>query len=270
MPIIVAPNRDGISSISGEAETVTLEEAHRRLREREANAPFRSNPLVLHPDPPPAPPRPDPAQLRHALRQAHHARFYARGLAERAACADDRAAELVAQAEAALEGYAGLDDEIAEANAAAIRSGGDAVVLEIPRELAERLRARTEAEAKLADLGRARALLAGEAEAARAELANMEARVTAAATAVLLAEAEAIADRYEAAQAEAQAHLARLVGVAAVWSNGGPAKPGPLALSPRLQTLIANAGGPKHDARWHTLMKELRGDDADASFPEPT
>lgn len=266
MPITHARNADGVPSISGEAETVTLEEAHRRLRERETGAPFRSNPLILKPDPPPAPPRPDPTQLRQALRQAHEARHYARGLAERAASADDRAAELVAAAEAALEGYAGLDDEIAEANAAAIRNGGDAMVLDVPRDLAERLRARTEAEAKLADLGRARALLAGEAEQARAELATAEGRVTAAATAVLLAEAEAIADDYDAARAEAQARRDRLIGVAAVWgSNGGPGRPGPLPLSPRLQTIISAAGGPKHDPRWHSFMKLLR-DDADAAF----
>ena len=121
-------NRDGILSIFGDAPAMTVEEAtaeHER-RQRLANP---SGITGFKREPPPAPPRPDPAALRQALRQAHEARWYARGIAERATEADDRAAELVAQAEAALQGYAGLDDEIARANAAAIRSGGDTVVL---------------------------------------------------------------------------------------------------------------------------------------------
>jgi hypothetical protein len=63
-----------------------------------------------------------------------------------------------------------------------------------------------EAEQKLASLGAARALLAGEAEQARAKLANAEGAVSAAA--VLSSAAEEIADAFDKAKAEADACLA--------------------------------------------------------------
>jgi hypothetical protein len=85
--------------------------------------------------------------------------------------------------------------------------------------------------------------------------------VSEAATTVVLAEAEVIADRREAAKAEAQAHLSQLQGVAAVWTSAGPGKPGPLQLSPRLRSIIGAAQEPlRHDPRWHALMKALRED----------
>jgi hypothetical protein len=161
-----------------------------------------------------------------------------------------------------MENYKGLDQEIAEVRASAIRSGADMAVLEIPAALAERLRQRTEAEAKLADLGRARALLAGEAQAADAALAQAEARVASAAASVVVSWAELIADDFERARAEAQAHLDRLLGVAAVWTNdNGQGKLGPLSLSPRLRSIITAAQVPlKHDPKGHGLLRSLLTD----------
>jgi hypothetical protein len=60
---------------------------------------------------------------------------------------------------------------------------------------------------------------------------------------------------------EAEAHLSLLLGVAAAWNQNvtpGGGKPGPLPLSPRLQSIIVAAHAPpRHDARWHQLMKSL-------------
>jgi hypothetical protein len=112
----------------------------------------------------------------------------------------------------------------------------------------------------LAEAGRARALLAAEAEQARAKLASAEGAVSTAAAAVLMSSAEEIADAFEKAKAEADALLDRLRGMAAIWSNGAP-----LQLSPRLRDTISQAGGPRHDERWSSFMAALR-DAPDATF----
>jgi hypothetical protein len=137
--------------------------------------------------------------------------------------------------------------------------------VDIPAALGRRLGARTEKEAELAALGKARVLLAGEADAAASALARAEGLVSEAAAAVVVAEAELIADDYERAKAEAQRQLDRLLGVAAVWTSAN-GKQGPLQLGGRLSVIITGAQQPLHrDPKWHSLLHALHTD-AEARF----
>jgi hypothetical protein len=94
-----------------------------------------------------------------------------------------------------------------------------------------------------------------------------EGRVSEAAAAMVASEAERIADDFERAKAEMEAHLQRLLGVAAVWVSAGTGKQGPLELSARLQSIIAAAQQPlRHDPKWHALLRSLLND-PEATFP---
>jgi hypothetical protein len=267
MAIVESTNKDGVRSIAGESDTVPLGEAHRRLKEIEAKSPWlnRDRPLVVAPPPVGFPPRPDEADLRRQLRNAIAEHDRAQHAAGKAGAAEIRAATKVAAATSELAAYAGIDEELAQLRADIIRSDSDDSVLEIPSALGRRLRERTEKESELASLGKARALLAGEADAARAALAEAEAVVAKCAAAVLVSQAETIADHYEELKALAQDRLEQLLGVAAVWTsvNG---KQGPLQLGGRLSAIIAGAQQPlHHDPKWHGLLRALHMD-AEARF----
>ena len=244
--VMQSVTKDGVLSIYGDAPTMTPEQIAEEHRRRQA---------LMHPTgiiglrrvELPAPVRPDPRELRATLRQAHEARAAAKLVTARAAGAAERAKDLVDAAQRDLDAMVGIDAEVARHHADSIRGG--LVVIEVPVALAARLKAKVEAETKLEQLGAAKAQLAAESAQAQQAVAEAESSVADAAAAVVLSVAEEIADKVEAAKAEMEAQLSRLAGVAAVWSSAGNGKPGPLPLSPRLQTIIAAQGGPRHDAR---------------------
>ena len=202
------------------------------------------------------------------LAAARAKRDAVRARCEEANKAADAAVSLVSQAEAELARFDGLQDEIAQYRANAIKRGKPASSLS--DELVSRKEGREEASSGLDEARAAHALLATELEAAKAELTRAGAVVANAAEAILHEEANALLADLKGARAAVVDLEDRLFALGCIWVQvPGEPRPKPFPLPPGLLSTLQNGARPyapitvpqpsdPHQRNWAQRYKALR------------
>lgn len=157
---------------------------------------------------------------RAELRAAIAVREAAEAKAGEAAAVQARAAQLLAEARADVERLASVDAAITTHRIAGVRAsamaGGAPPTLELPPELAERQRAKANAEAHAATMQAAHDQLADETAALARPVEDAATAVLLAAVAVLRAEMEELTTQLAATNARTDALRARIAGFGGV------------------------------------------------------